>query len=100
MEIIIAHSALRDLDDIKGFYLEQGVPEIGHQFVRSILEHIQTLLDHPDSGRKVPEFDEVAIRELIIPPFRAVYLRTPSTINLVRVWRSERILQLPDELLI
>ncbi|MEO5344581.1 MAG: type II toxin-antitoxin system RelE/ParE family toxin, partial [Gammaproteobacteria bacterium SHHR-1] len=32
----------------------------------------------------------------IHPPFRIVYLRNPSKINLIRVWRSERLLMLPD----
>ncbi len=40
---------------------------------------------------------EEKIRELIHPPFRVVYLREFDSIHLIRVWRSERILRLPDE---
>ena len=97
MKLIIARSALNDLQDIRAYYLEQGVPEIGQQFVRTILKKAQRLIDHPDSGRKVPEFDQEQIRELIYPPFRIVYLRHASVVSLVRVWRSERLLQLPED---
>jgi plasmid stabilization system protein ParE len=96
MKLVIARSALNDLLDIRAHYLEQGVPEIGEQFVNAILKKTQRLIDHPDSGRKVPEFDQEQIREIIHPPFRIVYLLHPSVINLVRVWRSERLLLLPE----
>ncbi|MBI5460645.1 MAG: type II toxin-antitoxin system RelE/ParE family toxin [Gammaproteobacteria bacterium] len=97
MKIIIAHSALSDLQEIKTYYLGQGVPDIGQKFVNAILENVQRLRDYPDSGRKVPEFDQDRIREIIHPPFRVVYLRDAASVNLVRVWRSERLLSLPDE---
>ena len=97
MKIIIARSALSDLQEIKTYYLEQGVPDIGQKFVNAILENVQRLRDHPDSGRKVPELDQDYIREIIHPPFRVVYLRNVSSVNLVRVWRIERLLLLPDE---
>ncbi len=75
---------------------EEGVSHIGEQFVVSIIDHIQTLRDNPDIGRMVPEFDEVKIRELIHPPFRIVYLREVISIHVIRVWRSERLLILPE----
>lgn len=97
MKIIIARSALSDLQEIKSYYLEQGVPDIGQKFVNAILNNVQRLRDHPDSGRKVPELNQDRIREIIHPPFRVVYLRNASSVNLVRIWRSERLLLLPDE---
>jgi toxin ParE1/3/4 len=97
VKIIIARSALGDLQEIKAYYLGQGVPDIGQKFVNAILEKLQRLCDHPDSGRKVPEFDQDHIREIIHPPFRVVYLRNAASVNLIRVWRSERLLLLPDE---
>jgi plasmid stabilization system protein ParE len=96
VKITIARSALNDFQEIKTYYLEQGVPDIGQKFVKAILKNVQRLRDHPDSGRKVPEFDQEHIREIIHPPFRVVYLRNVSSVNLVRVWRSERLLLLPD----
>ena len=97
MKIVIARSALSDLQEVKTYYLEQGVPDIGQKFVNAILKNVQRLRDHPDSGRKVPEFDHDRIREIIHSPFRVVYLRNASSVSVVRVWRSERLLLLPDE---
>ena len=97
MKLIIARSALNDLEAIKAYYLERAVPEIGQKFVSTILEKAQRLIEYPDSGRKVPEFDQEQIREIIHPPFRVVYMRHTSAVNLVRVWRSERLLLLPED---
>jgi plasmid stabilization system protein ParE len=97
LKIIIARSALNDLQEIKTYYQQQGVPEIGRQFVNTLLKKVRRLRDYPDSGRKVPEFGQEHIREIIHPPFRMIYLRDASAINLVRVWRSERLLLFPGE---
>ncbi len=89
-------SAFDDLERIKEIYTEEGVPHIGDEFIASIIEHIQTLGDNPDIGRMVPEFGEKKIREIIRPPFRIVYLRELSSVHVIRVWRSERLLILPE----
>ena len=62
------------------YYLDQGVPQVGQDFVTAIIEHIESLFMHPDIGRVVPEFNEELIRELIHSPFRIVYLREPKSI--------------------
>jgi plasmid stabilization system protein ParE len=96
VKVCISSSAFSDLENIKEYYKDEGVPYIGEQYVVSIIDHIQTLSDNPDIGRTVPEFDEEKIRELIHPPFRIVYLREKNSIHIIRVWRSERLLVLPE----
>lgn len=96
MNISFSKSAIKDLLAIKAYYLEQGVPQIGQDFVASIVEHVETLSSHPDIGRVVPEFNDASIRELIHSPFRVVYLRESESIKVIRVWRSERLLNLPE----
>ena len=95
MNISFSKSAIKDLEQIKEYYLEQGVPHIGIDFVTAIVEHVETLSKHPDIGRMVPEFNDELIRELIHVPFRVVYLRESKKIKVIRVWRSERLLHLP-----
>ena len=96
MRLELAQSAMSDLLAIvKAWYLEQGVPHIGQRFITDILAAAQRLTAQPDSGRMVPEFNQANIREIILPPFRVVYLREADCISLIRVWRSERQLQLP-----
>ena len=94
MKILISDSAFKDLEAIKKHYLEQGVPQVGVGLVIEIIKHIETLPTNPEIGRKVPEFNEKNIRELIHPPFRIVYLNEEKTIHVIRVWRSERLLNL------
>jgi len=97
VKIYFSDLALNDFEDIKDYYIEKEVPQIGEQFVFSIVEHVETLIDNPDIGRIVPEFEEPKIRELIHAPFRVVYLRETMSIHVIRVWRSERVLVLPEE---
>lgn len=96
MELRIAQSALQDLQAIQQYYTEQDVPHIGDGFVAAILQHCEMLQHHPDAGRVVPEFDLEHIRELIHAPFRVVYLNQATEVVLIRVWRSERQLELPE----
>lgn len=96
MKISISDSAFGDLEEIKAYYLEQGVPHIGSRIISAIVEHIDILCENPDIGRVVPEFGAEKIRELIHPPYRIVYLREQKAIHVIRVWRSERLLVLPE----
>ncbi|NEX23472.1 type II toxin-antitoxin system RelE/ParE family toxin [Thiorhodococcus mannitoliphagus] len=93
--VSFAESALNDLAGIQEWYAAEGVPEVGDRLVAEIFQRVEVLADQPDIGRIVPEFGEPFLRELIHPPFRIVYRRDPLHMRIVRVWRSERLLQLP-----
>ncbi len=95
MKIRFTDSAIDDLRELQIYYDEQLAPQVGKRFVTEILDRIETLTDNPDIGRIVPEFDADNIREAIHKPFRVVYLRESKSIFVVRVWRSEKILELP-----
>jgi len=97
VKIFVSNSAYSDLASIKKYYKDEGVPHIGKQFVEAIIEHLQILIDNPNIGRVVPEFGEERIRELIHSPFRIVYLREQKSVHVIRVWRSERLLKLPED---
>jgi len=90
-----AESALLDLEALRAWYVEQGVPEVGARFVAEIVGQVEQLAVFPESGRIVPEFSLAAVRELIHPPFRIVYRVGAAKIWIVRVWRSERLLKMP-----
>ncbi|PLX61444.1 type II toxin-antitoxin system RelE/ParE family toxin [Sedimenticola selenatireducens] len=93
--ISFAESALRDLEEVRAWYAEQGVSEVGARPVAEVFQRVQAVADHTDMGRVVPEFDQPFLRERINPPFRIVYRRDPQQVRIVRVWRSERLLHLP-----
>lgn len=96
MELLLAQSALDDLRDLRRYYMDEGVPDTGSRFVKDIVGAVERLRDHPDSGRVVPEFEQEQIREILFPPYRVVYLLELSAISVIRVWREERILMLPE----
>ncbi|MDZ4731166.1 MAG: type II toxin-antitoxin system RelE/ParE family toxin [Xanthomonadales bacterium] len=95
MKVKFTDSAIEDIQDILSWYTSQLAPDIGQQLVTEIIERAQTLADHPNIGRVVPEYANPNIRELIHPPLRVIYEKDKSLIAIVRVWRSERMLQLP-----
>ncbi len=90
-----AESAEADLLDIVAWYTSQKVPEVGKRQVAVVLERVGQLALFPDSGRIVPEFDTPWLRELDMPPYRIIYRRDDAMVTVVRVWRSERLMD-PD----
>jgi plasmid stabilization system protein ParE len=96
LSLTFSESAVRDLEDVRDWYSQQGAAEAGDKLVREVVERTEQLGEFPDSGRIVPEFDTTWLRELVHPPFRIVYRLEPDRIRVIRVWRSERLM---DELL-
>ncbi len=95
MKVCLTDSAIIDLQELQRYYEEQQVPQVGQRFVVEILDQIETLSENPDIGRVAPEFAADNILELIHKPYRVVYLRESSSIFVIRVWRGERVLELP-----
>jgi toxin ParE1/3/4 len=96
VSIRFAESALTDLEELRNWYAQQGVADVGERLLREIIQRIESLAEHPEIGRVVPEFEQPFLRELILAPFRIVYRRDPKHVQIVRVWRGERQLQLPS----
>lgn len=97
ISVRLAESAVSDLKGFKTRYTKQGVPGVGDRLVSEIVTRIEALCDHPEMGRIVPEFGQPLLREIVHPPFRIVYRRRPESVWIVRIWRSERLLVLPDD---
>jgi toxin ParE1/3/4 len=90
--IEFAQSARDDLRDILDWYASQDVPHVGTRLVLEIIDRVRQLAVFPDSGKVVPELETPWLRELAHPPFRIVYRRDECRITVVRVWRSERLM--------
>jgi len=92
IEVNFSKSAEDDLLGIVEWYASQQVPETGTRLVGAIIECVDQLAMFPDSGKIVPEFDTPWLRELELPPYRIVYRREDTTVSIVRIWRSERLM--------
>jgi toxin ParE1/3/4 len=93
--ISFADAAIDDLEGIRAWYSEREVPEIGERILHDVVAAVERLADYPESGRVVPEFGIAQLREVIQPPFRIVYRVDKDRVRIVRVWRSERLMQMP-----
>jgi plasmid stabilization system protein ParE len=84
-------SARQDLRDLL-IYIAEDDPRAARRFIRSIFLTVPRLIDYPESGRIVPEFEDPSIREIIRRPCRIVYRlnAAESLIEIARVWHSAR----------
>ena len=91
-EVELAESAEDDLRGILAWYSSRKVPEVGASMVSAIIELVERLAAFPESGRVVPEFETPWLREIQLPPYRIVYRHEDALVTVVRVWRSERLM--------
>jgi len=93
--ITLAVSAVKDLEEIRAWYADQQVPDVGERLLGEVISQMERLATFPESGRIIPEFGVAHLREIIHPPFRIVYRLDKVRVRIVRVWRSERLLKMP-----
>jgi len=93
--VTFAASAVKDLEAIRTWYADQQAPAVGERVLKEVISQVERLVDFPESGRIVPEFGIVNLREVIYSPFRIVYRLDKSRVRIIRVWRSERLLKMP-----
>jgi toxin ParE1/3/4 len=93
--ITFAASAVKDLSAIRSWYADQHVPAMGEKLLREIISQVERLGAFPESGRIMPEFGIVNLREIIYSPFRIIYRLDENKVRVIRVWRSERLLKMP-----
>jgi toxin ParE1/3/4 len=91
-DVELAESAEDDLRGILARYSSQQAPQVGASMVVAIIEQVERLAAFPDSGRVAPEFETPWLREVRLPPYRIVYRREDAVVTVVRVWRSERLM--------
>ena len=93
--VSFAFSAVTNLKEIRSLNAGRQVPDVGERLVREIVDAVLRLADFPESGRVVPEFGLVQLREVIHPPVRIVYRLDAERVRVARIWRSERPMTMP-----
>lgn len=73
-------------------YIAANSPTYGKRMVDRITRRSEQIADHPFSGRKVPEYEDEDIRELIESPYRIIYRVKPDQIDVVAVIHGARLL--------
>jgi addiction module RelE/StbE family toxin len=77
-------------------YIAHNSPTYAKRFVDKITRRSEQIIDHPLSGRKVPEYDAEDIRELIEKPYRIIYRIKSNQIDVLAVIHGSRLL--PDDI--
>ena len=84
--------ALSDLDQIAE-HIARDSPTYSAAFVRRALTSARSTSTFPLSGHVVPEFEDVAIREVPIYPYRLIYKVTPDVIYILALIHGARDLE-------
>jgi toxin ParE1/3/4 len=77
-------------------FIKRDAPFYATQTIDKLTRRVEQLIDHPRSGRLVPNYDDENLRELIAHPYRLVYRIKPDRIDIVAVFHGAQ--QLPDSL--
>jgi len=87
-----SRGALQDLENIAE-YIAADSPTYAANVVKKITTASRMLAQFPRSGRKVPEFDDDTVRELLVYSYRLIYRLTAEGILIAAVIHGSRNLQ-------
>jgi len=90
--IVWSKRAAQDLDSITE-YIAADSPTYARIVLKNIVNQTRILARFPQAGRKVPEFDDENIRELIVYSYRIIYRLEGDEVLIVAVIHGKRILQ-------
>ncbi len=76
-------------------YISQDSPFYAEKMVDRLTRRSQQIADFPQSGRRVPEYRNDDLREVIEGPYRLIYRLKPEQVDVVAVIHGAR--QLPTE---
>jgi addiction module RelE/StbE family toxin len=88
-ELKWAESAWNDLEEISE-YIAKDSKYYAASFVHEVRESTQNLNQFAEMGRKVPEFDDIEIREIFIKSFRLIYKIEKNTIFIIGIIHGAR----------
>lgn len=91
-EIVWSEPALADLDAIADYFALEN-PVAAAELVKRIFDHVEQLMDYPDSGSRPQELGRSRYRQMVEPPCRVFYRHDGYKVFLLHVIRSEHLLR-------
>jgi toxin ParE1/3/4 len=92
MRIAWSDQSLEDIEEIRR-YIQRDSHAYAEMFVDRVFESAERLIEHPLSGRVVPEFEDPTLREIILGSYRIVHRVRQGTISIVTVFHTSRVLK-------
>jgi addiction module RelE/StbE family toxin len=92
VEIVWTNQALHKLNKIVD-YIAQDDIVTAEKWVFKLIEKTDQLIEQPESGRIVPEYNEPNLRELIFGNYRVIYRirKEENTIYNQTVWHARQV---------
>jgi plasmid stabilization system protein ParE len=90
--IVWSSRAAQDLDSITD-YIAADSPAYAGVVLKNIVNQTRILARFPQAGRKVPEFDDENLRELVVYSYRIIYRLQQDEALIVAVIHGKRVLQ-------
>jgi plasmid stabilization system protein ParE len=90
--VVWSARAVADVEAIASFIAKDS-PTYARSVVRRIVALTRTLGNFPLAGRKVPEFDDEAVRELIAYSYRIIYRVQAEEVIVASIVHGKRDIQ-------
>lgn len=87
MKLFWTKEAILRLQDIEEF-ISKDNPSAAIKFVDNLISIAETIADHPEKGRVVPELSLENIRELLHKNYRIVYLVKKKSVDILTVFEG------------
>ena len=71
-------------------YISLSSPVYAEGVVERVAARIESTLEYPDIGSRVPELDVPEIRQLVEWPYRVIYRRHPDAIEILAIVHGRR----------
>ena len=87
-ELIWTEPALHDLDALAD-YIALDDPQAGRRLVQRVFQHLEQLVEQPESGSHPPEMRRSRYRQIVEPPYRVFYRCDGVRVFVLYVMRGE-----------
>jgi toxin ParE1/3/4 len=77
-------------------YIAQDNPDAAESWINTVFEKVKHLKEFPESGRIVPETDNMTIRELIYGNYRIIYRVEEKKLSVLTVRHGKQVLPLDE----
>lgn len=95
MKILWSPLAIDRASEIAG-YIAQDNPDAAESWISTVFEKVEHLKKFPESGRVVPETDNMTIRELIYSNYRIIYRVEEKRLSVLTVRHGKQVLPLDE----
>ena len=92
IELEWSEEALEDIESI-ATYIEKDSPTYAKSVVSKFFEKAEIVKDFKKAGRKIPEMNDINIREIFVYSYRLIYKIDSNKVLFIAVVHGKRLLE-------